>query len=235
VRIGRVLFAFLLFLMSGQAATHAALGIAPRCLAEKSSEDEVKFADAGAPTLSLQSAAFDAEDRDYIIRTIAFEAAEEPDEGKAAVAYVILNRQRVGRWGHTVKEVVTHPGQFEPWMTKRSEMEELPQEDRRYQDAARVADAVLAGNTPDPTAGATHFLNPTVVRERRGGTLPDWASGEGQPIGNHLFYILDERGPDLEIALPASVVEDAQRLAGRDGEVPGSKEHGKCEALASLG
>jgi len=35
---------------------------------------------------------YDAEDRDYMIRTIVFEAGGEPDEGKIAVAYVILNR-----------------------------------------------------------------------------------------------------------------------------------------------
>jgi hypothetical protein len=34
---------------------------------------------------------YDAEDRDYMIRTIAFEPPAESDEGKAAVAYVILN------------------------------------------------------------------------------------------------------------------------------------------------
>ena len=48
------------------------------------------------------------------------------------------------------------------------------------------------GQVPDPTGGATHFLNPTIVRERRGGSLPSWAQGEGQPIGNHTFYRPDE-------------------------------------------
>ena len=32
---------------------------------------------------------YDAEERDYLIRTIAFEASGEPEEGKAAVAHVI--------------------------------------------------------------------------------------------------------------------------------------------------
>jgi spore germination cell wall hydrolase CwlJ-like protein len=131
---------------------------------------------------------YDAEERDYLIRTIAFEAPDEPDEAKAAVAYVIINRKRSGNWGDTIKEVVTHPWQFEPWMTRRSEMKKLSPNDSRYQDAARIADAVLTGHMPDPTAGATHFLNPTVVRQRRSGSLPPWARGEGQPIGRHTFY-----------------------------------------------
>jgi spore germination cell wall hydrolase CwlJ-like protein len=130
-----------------------------------------------------------ADDRDYLIRTIAFEASGEPAMAKIAVAYVILNRKKSGRWGDNIKAVVTQPGQFEPWETKRTEIEGLSPDDPRYKSAALVADAVLSGQTPDPTAGATHFLNPTIVRERRGGELPSWASGEGLPIGNQTFYL----------------------------------------------
>jgi len=39
-------------------------------------------------------------------------------------------------------------------------------DDLRYKKAARIADAVLEGDVPDPTAGATHFLNATIVRQR---------------------------------------------------------------------
>jgi spore germination cell wall hydrolase CwlJ-like protein len=128
------------------------------------------------------------EDRDYLIWTIAFEASGEPTMAKIAVAYVILNRKKSGRWGDTIKAVVTHTGQFEPWTTKLSDIEGLSPDDPRYQSAAIIADAVLSGQTPDPTAGATHFLNPTIVRERRGGALPSWASAEGLPIGSQTFY-----------------------------------------------
>jgi hypothetical protein len=107
---------------------------------------------------------------------------------KIAVAYVVLNRKKSGRWGDIIKAVVTHTGQFEPWTTKLSEIEALSPDDPRYQSAAIIADAVLSGQTPDPTAGAPHFLNPTIVRERRGGALPSWASGEGLPIGSQTFY-----------------------------------------------
>ena len=134
------------------------------------------------------------DDRDYLIRTIAFEASGEPAMAKIAVAYVVLNRKKSGRWGDNIKAVVTHPGQFEPWATRRTEIEGLSPDDPRYKSAALIADAVLSGQTPDPTAGATHFLNPTIVRERRGGALPSWAQGEGLPIGNHTFYFPEEGG-----------------------------------------
>jgi Cell Wall Hydrolase len=131
------------------------------------------------------------DERDYLIRTVAFEASGETEVGKVAVAYVVLNRQKSGKWGDNIKAVVTSPGQFEPWTTRRKAIEGLSPDDPRYQGAAIIADAVLTGQTPDPTAGATHFLNPVIVRVRRGGSLPSWASGKGQPIGRHVFYSPD--------------------------------------------
>ena len=185
----RLLTTLALFLLSGVTPLHASLGTAPKCLpgSQGSKIDDVKPAVDGQVITH-----FDAEDRDYMIRTIVFEADGEPEEGKIAVAYVILNRVKSGGWGTSIKDVVTSPWQFEPWMTKREAMEKLSPEDPSYRNAAQIADAVFAGQMPDPTAGATYFLNPTVVRERRGGSLPSWAQGEGQSIGHHTFYRPDE-------------------------------------------
>ena len=103
-------------------------------------------------------------------------------------------------------------------------MQRLTPDDVRYQAAARIADAVLTGEMPDPTAGATHFLNPTIVRQRRGGSLPSWARGEGQPIGRHTFYLPYESGielgrtaqsiADLGDPLSCSHREEAMKLYG---------------------
>jgi spore germination cell wall hydrolase CwlJ-like protein len=184
----RLLTTLALFLLSGATPLHASLGPAPQCLPLASVEAaEIK----SALTAGIIPN-YDAEDRDYMIRTIVFEAADEPEEGKIAVAYVILNRIKSGGWGDSIKDVVTSPWQFEPWMTRREEIEKLSPDAPSYKNAAQIADAVLAGQVPDPTAGAMYFLNPTVVRERRGGSLPSWAQGEGQPIGNHTFYRPDE-------------------------------------------
>jgi spore germination cell wall hydrolase CwlJ-like protein len=166
--------------------------------------------------LFLGSELREVEERDFLIRTIAFEASGETEVGKVAVAHVILNRKKSGRWGDNIKAVVTHPGQFEPWMTRRREMEGLSRNDPRYRRAAIIADAVLSGETPDPTAGATHFLNPTIVRQRRGGSLPSWASGEGRPIGRHTFYCPDEGGAaPRRAALSLGVMVDPNFMLGR--------------------
>ena len=194
MRIRRLPFVFAFFLLGGSTTLHAALGDAHRCLLLAVRQGRAEIADASLPIPKLRQAvpSYDPVERDYLIRTIAFEASGEPEEGKAAVAHVILNRKMSGRWGHTIRDVVTHPWQFEPWMTRRGEMESLSPADPRYQKAALIADAVLAGQIPDPTAGATHFLNPIVVRQRHGGSLPSWAHGEGQPIGRHTFYSPNE-------------------------------------------
>jgi conjugal transfer mating pair stabilization protein TraG len=177
------------------------------------------------PEIAQAAPSFGPEDRDYLIRTIAFEAGEEPDEGKAAVAHVVLNRTKTGKWGDSIKEVVTRPWQFEPWMTRRKQMQSLSPSDPLYQEAARIADAVLSGQMPDPTAGATHFLNPKIVRQRRGGSLPAWARGEGQPIGQHTFYAPNGAVVTLETAvLPLEPLDSSEEslACSREeaGEIP---------------
>jgi Cell Wall Hydrolase len=196
MRIRRLLFLLVPIILGGTLPLHAALGPAPLRLAPAALQATPEIVDVKPPIPQLGHGVAnyepDDDERDYLIRTIAFEAPDESDEGKAAVAHVILNRKRNGRWGDNIKDVVTRPWQFEPWMTRRKEMEKLSPYDPRYQNAARIADAVLTGQMPDPTAGATHFLNPTVVRQRRDGSLPAWARGEGQPIGRHTFYSPNE-------------------------------------------
>jgi hypothetical protein len=176
-----------------------------RCLLPAFDQLALPADNAGISTVRFVSPTYTSEERDYLIRTIAFEASGEPDAGKAAVAHVILTRKRSGKWGDTIKEVVTHPGQFESWMTKRAEMESLDVEDYRYRSAAQIADAVLAGQISDPTTGATHFLNPTVVRQRRGTSLPSWATGGGLSIGRHTFYAPDAVARVARVTRPSLI------------------------------
>ena len=71
----RLLTTLALFLLSGATPIHASLGPAPQCLPLASVEEaEIK----SALTAGIIPN-FDAEDRDYMIRTIAFESAGEPE------------------------------------------------------------------------------------------------------------------------------------------------------------
>jgi len=193
VRIWCSLLAFTFIVLGISTPLFAALKNVGRCVPTSPADGKMKFARADMllPGSSQPPLGLDSEERDYLIRTLVFEAGGETEKGKVAVAHVILNRARIGRWGDNIKDVVMHPWQFEPWMTRRSEMERLAQDDARYRSAARIADGVLAGELSDPTFGATHFLNPVIVRARRGGSLPKWAQGDGLPIGRHTFYALE--------------------------------------------
>jgi hypothetical protein len=189
LRIRRVLLVLSLTLLGGATPPYDGPLTTARCLSAPLPQRLADTAHTMLPLLLRPPLPkYDFQARDYLIRTLAFEAPHEPDQGKAAVIHVIINRMQSKRWGDNVKDVVLQRWQFEPWMTRRKEMERLPASDPRYRDAARITDAVLAGQLPDPTDGATHFLNPKVVRNRRGGSLPSWARGEGLEIGRHTFY-----------------------------------------------
>lgn len=130
-------------------------------------------------------------ERDLIVRTILAEAGNEPDKGKAAVAHAILNRMKAGAFGEGVHGVLFKPNAFEPWglsMSDKNHPHAINPNTKAYKQTSALLDDVIGGHVADPTGGATHFLNEDVVKKRRGGTLPPWAKGEGQRIGNHTFH-----------------------------------------------
>jgi hypothetical protein len=133
-------------------------------------------------------------DRDYAVRTILAEAQGEGPEGMAAVANVIRNRQASGHWGGTAADVVTAKHQFEPWAhagtgKDNDPLRYSPAEDR-YQQAARIWDAVQSGAYADPTKGATHFFAPKLQGEL-GRDAPEWSRTLKQTatLGGHAFYV----------------------------------------------
>lgn len=129
-----------------------------------------------------------ARDKDLMIRTILGEAAQEGPQGQAAVAHVILNRTASGDYGKTASQVVLAPNQFEPWSTKPRALMAIKPDSPAYRETSDILDMVKNGDIPDPTNGATHFLNPAIVKTRTGGSLPGWAQKPIAQIGNHTFY-----------------------------------------------
>ena len=123
---------------------------------------------------------------DIAARVLYGEAANQGPEGLAAVAHVIRNRANLT--GLSPDEVVQKPGQFEPWGNPQSRERLLALKPEQYAQAKAVMDDVMAGRAPDPTGGATNFLNPD-LQQRLGRPLPDWAPpDQGQRIGQHVFY-----------------------------------------------
>ncbi len=124
-------------------------------------------------------------DMDSLARAIYAEAGGEPAQGQAAVAHVILNRAQAGYGGaKSIADVVNAPGQFEGMTSPRAG---VSTGDPGYQKALQIAQGVVSGQIPDPTGGADHFLNPQ-LQAQLGRQQPGWANGNGQRIGNHVFY-----------------------------------------------
>src|ERR1700687_257633 len=180
------------------------------------------------------------QDRDLSVRTMIGEAGNQPDEGVAAVGHVILNRTKAGTYGDSPAAVVLAPGQFEPWQTRHRELLSYSPQSPQYTRAANIFDGVAGGQIEDPTGGATHFLNEKTVRQRRGGSLPNWASGEGLKIGGHTFYggsktqvaAAEHQDPFVEFANGQDVA-DFVKAAPATADVPPSKFKDVFEEFAN--
>ena len=96
---------------------------------------------------------------DTAARTLWQEARGEPHEGQAAVAHVLWNRVRDGRWGPNLATVCLWKAQFSGWYVPS---------DPNFKAACLLADtdnlllqlrAVLeaAEHDPDPTGGALFY------------------------------------------------------------------------------
>lgn len=122
---------------------------------------------------------------DIALRTVWGEARGEGEAGMVAVAHVLVNRLRSGRWGDTLTKVCLWPVQFSCWNTtdpNREQIAALADADPLLlQIADYVADALTG--TPDPTNGSTHYY-------AAGTPVPNWSfHGRFQvQIGKHRFY-----------------------------------------------
>lgn len=125
--------------------------------------------------------------RDAVIRTVYGEARGEPDEGKAAVAWVIRNRaEHPAWWGATLYRICYQRAQFDCWLPNDPNSKIcrlLSESDPGYIAIGKIVDGVLAGTIEDPTKGATHYY-------RAGTPAPKWSMGRtpDATIGHHAFY-----------------------------------------------
>jgi len=128
---------------------------------------------------------FSPNDIDAIVRTVYGEAARESPEGQRAVAEVIRNRAMQGDM--TPTDVVLAKGQFEPWMTRRRELQGLDPNSREYQTILKNIQPTIEGRAPDVTDQADHFYAPR-AQAALGRPAPKWDEGDGVDVGNHRFF-----------------------------------------------
>jgi hypothetical protein len=102
-----------------------------------------------------------------------------------AVIHVALNRVKAS--GAGLSDVIAEPAQFTGYHTSRAQ--QLQPTDAVYQRTLANITPVLTGQAPDPTGGATLYLNPT-LQKANGDPIPKWANPANQTaaIGPHVFY-----------------------------------------------
>ncbi len=168
-------------------------------------DDLVPSQSAGPPTASPAAPSLDPRSREFAIRTVLGEAANESDDGMAGVAAVIKNRLQAGRYGgNDVVDVVRAKSQFEPWGTADGQrrMFNYSPDSESYKRAGAAVDRVF-GEGYDPTNGATHFYSPT-AQAALGRQAPAWAQGqEPQNIGLHAFYAPEGRVQSTDVSAQA--------------------------------
>jgi spore germination cell wall hydrolase CwlJ-like protein len=137
-------------------------------------------------------------DVDAICRVVNAEAASEPLEGRVAVAAVIMTRMGEDR---SAAEVVNAPRQFEPVMRAGGDYRNLPLTETQRAVCNTIIELAGAGMLVDPTSGATHFQNRTIVADRaaKGRVSAKLVDFGGMPktaeIGQHTFYKDAARAP----------------------------------------
>lgn len=125
------------------------------------------------------------EDLDKIVRTVYGEAGRGT-QARQAVAAVIMNRARQA--GMSPGQVALAKGQFEPWATRKAELESLDPNSALYKSIAADVAPVVAGKA-DPTNGATYFYSPG-AQKALGREPPAWDNGKGVDIGGNRFFNL---------------------------------------------
>ena len=122
-------------------------------------------------------------DENIAARTLIQEARGEPPEGQRAVAHVLLNRLKEGRWGKSLSAVCLWPKQFSGWTPSDPNFDYV----RKISDADPLMVKMLkvlndAKVLQDNTGGANHYHADYVT--------PSWAKSMRQTakIGRHIFY-----------------------------------------------
>lgn len=147
---------------------------------------QVPVDSAPLPPAAKPMAQYSPDDRQALALMLYTEAANESPDGMAAAGHVALNRLNTGYGGaKSLKDVVYAKHQFEGMTSPRAN---VSPNDPAFQRSQQVADAILAGQLPDPTGGAVNFINPE-LQAQLGRQQPSWApQGQGQRIGRHVFY-----------------------------------------------
>ena len=165
------------------------------------------------PGASFRADAKDVASLDCLTQAVYYEAATEPEEGKRAVAQVVINRLSSSPFPKTVCDVV-HQGAGRPgcqFTFTCHESTGRPPPPEGWADARRIAADALNGSVDPLVGAATHYHADYV--------FPVWAPTMQKlvKIGRHIFY----RWPGARFAPP-----QLPSLAAAETPLDGTTEPG---------
>ncbi len=139
--------------------------------------DDVEYASLDAAVADQDAPATIDGDLRCMASAIYFESKSEPLAGQLAVAEVILNRTKSGRFPKSVCSVVTQRGQFS--FVRGGHIPAVAN-NKQFRTAVAVAQVAMADHWDSPAANALYF------HARR--VAPGWRMSKVASIGNHVFY-----------------------------------------------
>ena len=131
-----------------------------------------------AEAVAAQDDMASSEELRCLAGAIYFESQGEPLSGQLAVAQVILNRTKSGRFPTGVCDVIKQRGQFS--FVRHGEIPSVSPSRSAYRTAVAVAKVALA-QAWDSTAGKALYFNTP-------GNRPGVRVQKVAAIGNHIFY-----------------------------------------------
>lgn len=158
-------------------SARATMSVLPN-FSDVSEGDEDGDYDSLADAVADQDEIASSEELRCLAGAIYFEAQGEPLNGQLAVAQVILNRTKSGRFPTDVCNVVKQRGQFS--FVRRGEIPSVSPSRSAYRTAVAVAKVALTQSW-DSTAGKALYFN--TPGNRPGARVQKIAA-----IGNHIFY-----------------------------------------------
>jgi len=160
------------------AVTFAAPREVVQPLAPLTGTDDVK-ADNLAALVNAQSVADDVSgDMKCLACAVYFESKGESLEGQLAVARVIINRAKSGRFASSLCGVVYQPGQFS--FVRGGGMPSIRTGSESWREAVAIAQIALDDSWDSKAEGALFF------HARR--VSPGWGKRQLAAIDNHIFY-----------------------------------------------
>jgi spore germination cell wall hydrolase CwlJ-like protein len=109
---------------------------------------------------------------------VYFESKGESLEGQLAVARVIINRVKSGRFANSMCGVVYQPGQFS--FVRGHGMPAIPTASESWREAVAIAQIAMGDGWNSKAEGALYF------HARR--VSPSWGKRQLASIDNHIFY-----------------------------------------------